>query len=133
MTTKVSRFVFLLFVFGLLLAATHAEEKEPSKTPKRASSVAMIAPSLSTSREAKRIITQQGWTQGKMKTADALLVVVRSNLSLPLRSSYDFIGELKEDAERQLNISGAKFHVYIYQLGDDLECNELKHTSYGAD
>ena len=55
-----------------------------------------------------------------MKTADAILVVVRSSLSLLLRSSYDFIGELKEDADRQLNISGQKFHIYLYQLGDDL-------------
>ena len=79
------------------------------------------------------VIARQGWTQGKMKTADAILVVVRSSLSLLLRSSYDFIGELKEDADRQLNISGQKFHIYLYQLGDDLECTELKRISCEAD
>ena len=78
-------------------------------------------------------MASQGWTQGKFKTAEAILVVVRSSLSLPLRSSYIFVGELKEDADRQLNIAGPKFHVYLYQLGDDLECTELRHISYEAE
>jgi hypothetical protein len=135
MTMKISRLIALPLVLGLLssFSIIHAQQKEPPKTVRRALSVAVIAPSLSTSREAKRVMAQQGWTQGKMKTADAILVVVRSSLSLPLRSSYDFIGELKEDAGRQINISGPKFHIYLCQLGDDLECTELKHISYEAE
>lgn len=96
-------------------------------------SVAVIAPSVSTSVESRRIISRQGWTQGRFKTSDAILVVVRSGLILPLRSSYSFIGELKQDAEMQLNIAGPKFHVYLYQLGDDLECTQLRHISYDAE
>lgn len=98
-----------------------------------ANSVAVIAPSVSTSNEARRIIAREGWTEGKMKTSDMILVVVRSELSLPLQSSYAFVGELKDDADRQLNIAGSNFHVYIYRLGDDLDCTELKHVSYKAD
>jgi len=133
MNIKHPNVLVLFLILSLLLPASYAQQKETPKAIKRPLSVAVIAPSLSTSREAKRVIAQQGWTQGKMKTADAILVVVRSSLSLPLRSSYDFIGKLKEDADRQLNISGPKFHIYLYQLGDDLECTELKHINYEAD
>jgi len=83
--------------------------------------------------EARQIVARQGWTVGKLKTSDAILVVVRSALVLPLRSAYLFVGDLKEDADRQLNIAGTKFHIYLYQLGDDLECTELKHISYAVE
>lgn len=96
----------------------------------RGLTVAVIAPSVSTSMEARRLISQQGWVRGRFKTADAILVVVRSSLGHPLRSSYSFIGELMRDAESQLNISGSVFHIYIYDLGEDLECKELRHVSY---
>jgi hypothetical protein len=119
----------VLFLFGVLLSM----ETMQGQMPGRGNAVAIIAPSVSTSIEARRIIARQGWHEGKLKTADAILVVVRSELSLPLQSSYSFIGELKEDADRQLNIAGSNFHFYIYQLGDDLECTELNHVSYKAD
>lgn len=73
MSTTIPRFLTFFLLVGLLLTATHAQQKETPKQRKRAISVAVIAPSLSTSREAKRVIAQQGWTQGKMKTADAIL------------------------------------------------------------
>ena len=53
--------------------------------------------------ESKRIIALQKWTVGKFKTADAILVVVRSSLSNPLRSTYQFIGDLSKDADGQLD------------------------------
>lgn len=96
-------------------------------------SVAVIAPSASTSVESKLIIAKQNWKIGKLKTADAILVVVRSALFDPLQANYRFIGDLSKDAENQLNIAGPKYHVYLYSLGDDLECTQLKHISYEAD
>lgn len=111
-----------------LMSTAHGEQK---RTP--AISVAVIAPSVSTALEARRVMAYQGWSEGKLKTADAILVIVRSSLTLPLRASYAFISELKEDAERQMNISGPNFHIYLYHLGDDLECRELKHISYRAE
>ena len=125
MRTKILGFLLILWE---LLPFAYGQRAETQRNI----SVAVIAPSISTSMEARRIISRQGWTQGKFKTADAILVVVRSSLSLPLQSSYTFVGELKADADGQLNISGPKFHVYLYQLGDDLECTELKHISYEA-
>ena len=129
MNTRIRTSLSVLLLFVALLHIAHAQQKE---IPQRAISVAVIAPSISTTFEAKRVIAQQGWTQGKMKTADAILVVVRSSLSLPLRPFYSFIGELKQDADTQLNIAGPKFHIYLYKLGDDLECSEMKHISYEA-
>jgi hypothetical protein len=32
----------------------------------------------------------------------------------------------------QLNISGEKFHIYIYQINDNFGPTQLKHTSYKA-
>ena len=123
---RISAFLLLLFV---PLLHPHAQSQEP---PKRPLSVAVIAPSVSTSMEAKRVIAQENWTQGKFKTADAILVIVRSALFNPLRVNYRFVGELQQDAEGQLNIAGTNFHIYLYQLGDDLECTQLKHTSHEA-
>jgi hypothetical protein len=130
MILKIARLPTILLILLAVSNSARAQQTEPTR---RGISVAVIAPSVSTSIEARRILAQQGWTQVKMKTADAILVVVRSSLSLPLRSSYSFVGELKEDADRQLNISGPKFHIYLYQLGDDLDCTEFKHISYDAE
>ncbi len=126
MRTKVPGLLLLVWA---LISSAYGQRSEIQ----RSISVAVIAPSVSTSMEARRIIARQNWTQGKFKTSDAILVVVRSSLSLPLQSSYAFVGELKEDADRQLNIAGPKYHVYLYQLGDDLECTELKHISYAVE
>jgi len=95
-------------------------------------SVAVIAPSVSTSMESRRIVAKQKWTVGTLKDADAILVVVRSVLFNPLQATYRSLGKLREDAEGQLNISGPKFHVYIYKMGDNLQCTQLKHISYEA-
>lgn len=95
----------------LLLLASLAPVPAQQEAPRRALSVAVIAPSVSTSMEARRLIAQQKWTVGKFKTADAILVVVRSALFNPLQANYRFIGELSKDADNQLNIAGPKFHI----------------------
>jgi hypothetical protein len=85
-------FLFILSISSVYYPTAQAQEEG------RPLSVAVIAPSVSTSMESKRIIALQKWTVGKFKTADAILVVVRSSLSNPLRSTYQFIGDLSKDA-----------------------------------
>lgn len=94
--------------------------------------VAVIAPSVSTSVEARSIMRRLGWVESNLGEAQAILVVVRSMLSDPLNYSYDSIKELQDDADMQLNITGEKFHIYIYQINADLGVTQLKHTSYKA-
>jgi hypothetical protein len=96
--------------------------------------VAVIAPSVSTSIEARSIIGKNKWIESNPREADFILVVVRSSLSLPLNISYDCYKELRDDAEGQLNISGRNFCVYLFQLNDDdLSLIEIKHTHYKAE
>jgi len=99
----------------------------------RASDVAIIAHSVSTSMEAHKILARFKWREVQLKQADGILVVCRSMLFNPLRDSYDDIGSLDKDADMQLNISGENFHVYIYKINDDLSVRLVKHFSYKAD
>jgi hypothetical protein len=96
-------------------------------------SVAVIAHSVSCSMMAREIRSEQGWSEIPPKKADFVLVVCRSMLFNPLRYSYDFYGELDEDADRQLNIAGSNYHIYIYQIHDDLSVSQVDHTSFEAD
>lgn len=121
-----------LVVVTVLVLTLHCWGEAPEPAQRKVASVGVISPSVSTSMEATRILAKQGWTRGKMKSVDAILVVVRSCLPLPLRQSYGFVGDLKNDADSQLNIAGPQFHVYLYVLGDDLECTQIKHISYDA-
>ena len=98
----------------------------------RGLSVAVIAPSVSTSMEARAVLARQGWSQTNLRNADGILVVVRSMLFNPLSYSYRSIGDLQHDADTQLNISGENFHIYLYQINDDLGVTQLKHSSYKA-
>jgi len=94
--------------------------------------VVVIAPSVSTSFEARRILAELGWHETSLRYASGLLVVVRSMLFNPLMGVYSNICELQEDAENQLNISGESFHIYIFSLDDDLRPTQVKHVSYEA-
>ncbi len=94
--------------------------------------VAVIAPSVSTSMEARSIKARLGYMEVSIKEADAVLVVVRSMLFNPLNLSYDSIKELQDDAENQLNISGENFHIYIYQIHSDMSVTQIKHSNYKA-
>ena len=116
-----------LVVFSLLCVLRSADV--PTKA---ATSVAVIAPSVSTSMMARSIIVQKKWIETKPKMADLILVVVRSSLFNPLRFNYESFGDLKHDAESQLNISGPRFHIYLYRLDDDLQCTQEAHTSFEA-
>jgi hypothetical protein len=93
----------------------------------------VVAPSVSTSMEARRIMAKLAWTSVSIRKASAALVVVRSGLYNPLRGSYDSQCELKEDADRQLNIAGTNFHVYVYDLRDDLSARQVDHQTYKAE
>ena len=73
--------------------------------------VYVIAPSVSTSMEARSVMARKGWTSCKIKKAEGIFVVVRSMLSNPLHYSYQSVFELEKDADFQLNISGENFHL----------------------
>ena len=97
-------------------------------------SIYVIAPSVSMRSEASVIMRDNKWTEASSASdADAILVVVRSSLPDPLNSSYQSLAELEEDADFQFNLSGPRFHVYVYRLKHDLSVNELKHISYDAE
>ena len=93
----------------------------------------VIAPSVSTSMEARAIRQRNGWTEATdVRSADAVLVVVRSSLFNPLNDRYDSLKQLEKDADNQLNIAGPKFHIYLFRLQSDLSVSKVKHTSYEA-
>jgi hypothetical protein len=56
--------------------------------------VAVIAPSVSTSMEARSIVRRLGRVESSLREAEAILVVVRSMLLNPLNYSYENINEL---------------------------------------
>ena len=96
--------------------------------------VAVIAHSISTRAEARNVMRRQGWAEAaSLRQADAILVVCRSGLNWPLSSSYRSIKELDDDADSQLNISGSNFHIYIYQINNNLGVDEVKHVHYPVD
>jgi hypothetical protein len=94
--------------------------------------VSLIAPSVSTSMQGRSIISKMRWVETKPRYADGILVVVRSMLYDPLNYSYNSIDELKNAAESQFNISGENYHIYLYEITDDLGIHQLKHESYKA-
>jgi hypothetical protein len=67
-----------------------------------------------------------------LRRAQFVLVVVRSELELPLTSFYGSLCDLRHDAEMQLNISGSNYVVYVFALDDELRPRELKRISYPA-
>ena len=116
-------------------AAESATRRVPPAVEKatgRGLGVYVIAPSVSTSMEARSIRMKKGWVESDLRQADAILVVVRSMLFNPLDYTYDSIKELKDDAESQLNISGEKFHIYIYSIDDKMKVSQQRHVSYKA-
>lgn len=94
--------------------------------------VAVIAPSVSTSMKAREIRTNMRLKEVPFRYAESILVVVRSSLFDPLQYSYDSVVELRSDADNQLNITGPKFHVYLYSMDDDLAVTRINHKSFDA-
>lgn len=95
--------------------------------------VAVIAPSVSTSMKAREIRAQLRKKEVAFRYAEAILVVVRSSLFNPLQHGYDSVGELQRDADSQLNISGPKYHVYLYSMDDNLRVTQVSHKSFEAE
>ncbi len=74
--------------------------------------VAVIAPSVSTSTMARQLLAKLHSSEVGLRSADSVLVVVRSSLYNPLIVGYRSVCDLQQDAENQLNIAGPNFHVY---------------------
>jgi cell division GTPase FtsZ len=91
--------------------------------------VYVIAESVSTG-EAQRILYRQRWTEVPLRRAQFVLVVVRSELDMPLTGFYSSVAELKHDAETQLNIAGSNYVVYVFALDDDLRPTEVRRIAY---
>ncbi len=90
-----------------------------------------VAPNVSTQREAQRIIRLCRWTDTSVvRDADVILVVVRSSGSFPLAPSYANLKWLYDEANSQLNDSGAQYHVYLYVLRPDGIFRQASHHSY---
>jgi hypothetical protein len=91
----------------------------------------VIAPSVSTRLEAKRLLRFCRWSDTTVvRDADLVLVVVRSSGSDPLEPSYDSLKWLQDAASSQLNESGAQFHVYLFSIRQDLSFLQSSHRSY---
>ncbi|MCS6860537.1 MAG: hypothetical protein NZT92_09490 [Abditibacteriales bacterium] len=95
--------------------------------------IAVIAPSFSTSLKAREIRARLMVSEVPLRQATTILVVVRSSLYDPLRQRYDCVCDLKKEADRQLNIAGPTFHVYLYVMDDDLRVTQKLHESFPAD
>lgn len=93
----------------------------------------VVAPSVSTRREAQRMLQVCRWTETTVvRDADLLLVVVRSSGTLPMAPSYDSLKWLRDAANSQMNDSGAQYHVYLYTIRQDLSLLQSSHRSYDA-
>lgn len=100
----------------------------------RGLNVAVIAQSISTRAEARKVMQRQGWMEAtNLRQADAILVVCRSGLNWLLSGSYRSIKDLSDDTDSQLNISGSNFHIHIYQINNNLGIDEINHIHYPAD
>ncbi len=61
-----------------------------------------------------------------------VLVVVRSGLFMPLQINHGSFGELRRDADRQMNAAGRNFHIYLYLMNDDLRVTQDQYVSEDA-
>lgn len=116
----------------VMLAAVWAAIVFPvSAHAERGLNLVVIAHSFSTRTEAREVLRRQGWTETtNLSQADGILVVCRSTLRRPLDSSYGSIGALDGDVDSQLNLSGSRFHVYLYHINDNLSVDEVQHIDY---
>src|SRR5262249_25812603 len=128
------RVLLPMFALPALLLLVAAFEAPGQQQFPRQREVVVIAPSVSTSMKAREIRARLHLSEtSSFRRADAILVVVRSSLFNPLDSSYKCVAELTDDAEGQLNISGPKFHVYLYEYEDDLSVSQTAHQAFSAE
>jgi len=94
--------------------------------------VAVITHSVSTSIVARDICRRARWSVVKPREAEFVLVVCRSELLDPLNISYESFRKLDDAAKSQLNIAGSIYHIYTFQVNDDLSLKETSHRSFRA-
>ncbi len=125
---------FLKYSFGVLTSSLVLVAMPQPALAQRGLSVAVVAHSISTRVEARKVLARQGWTETtNLRQADGILVVCRSGLNWPLNDSYRSFKELNDDADSQLNISGSNFHIYVYKLNNDLSVEKVAHQRFPAD
>jgi len=99
----------------------------------RSNGVYVIAPSVSISMKAREMLLRTGIPEVSLRAAYRAVVVVRSGLFNPLMGVYSNIFELEQDADRQLNIAGPRYHVYVFDLDEDFRPTQVSHDSFQAD
>lgn len=98
----------------------------------RGLSVYVVAPSVSTSIEARNVRRRLGWIEVlQPRDAEAVMVMVRSSLRNPMNFRYDSFKDLVRDADMQLNISGPTFHCYLCRAGAGLEGDSTRELGGG--
>ena len=83
---------FVLPLLVLLVSASSLFAQNAIKN------VVVIAPSTKNYEAARDIITRSGWTETELRYADAVLVVVNSDLKNPLSDHYQKYTSLKMEA-----------------------------------
>ncbi len=93
--------------------------------------VAVIAPSISTSREARN------WLKLRWEEVLPRQVMMRSSCSCAQQSVLPSPQHLRQLTKNfrttpmdSRNISGPKFHVYVHRVNDDLSVSEFEYRSY---
>jgi hypothetical protein len=125
---------FLKYSLAVLASSFFLVATPQTAFAQRGISVAVVAHSISTRVEARKVLARQGWTETtNLRQADGILVVCRSGLNWPLNDAYRSFKELNDDADSQLNISGSNFHIYVYKLNNNLSVEKVAHQSFPAD
>jgi hypothetical protein len=89
--------------------------------------VAVFAPNYYARELADDILRQKHVTETTLKRADAILVVLRSTLANPLRTSYGCPCDLRRDTSARAGFAGQKTHVYVYTVDDNLRVRRVAH------
>lgn len=125
---------FIKSSFTVLIGALFFAALPQSAFAQSGLSVAVVAHSISTRIEARKVLARQGWTETtNLRQAAGILVVCRSGLNWPLSDSYSSFKELDDAANSQLNISGSNFHIYVFKFNDNLSVDKINHRSFPAD
>jgi hypothetical protein len=82
--------------------------------------------------EAQRILYRQRWTEVPLRRAQFALVVVRSELQMPLTGFYSSVVELRQDAECSSTLRAQITSCICFSLDDNLRPAELKRITYPA-
>jgi len=109
-----------------LVAATYAQN----------ASVIVVAPAgnnHATNMEAQSVMRANNWTQGyDPRQSDGVLVAVRSSRFWPLADQYENLDTVRNAAEWNEQHDGYSFHVYLYQINQDLSLSQIAYESYAT-